>query len=69
MIPHSEYERLALLKEIECGDKVVLPTSMEHAKFMLMVAQAYINEHHQALMDAIKYSDKRIREDIAKVEV
>ena len=55
MIPHTEYERLALLKEIECGDKVVLPTSMEHAKFMLMVAQAYINERHQSLMDTIKY--------------
>jgi hypothetical protein len=59
MIPHTKYERLALLKEIECGDKVVLPTSMEHAKFMLMVAQAYINERHQSLMDTIKYSDAK----------
>ena len=58
MIPHTEYERLALLEEIQSGVKVVLPQSMEHAKFMLMVAQQYINAHHQALMDAIKYSDK-----------
>ena len=58
MIPHTEYEKLALLEEIQRGDKVVLPTSMEHARFMVMVGQAYINEHHQALMDTIKYSDK-----------
>lgn len=57
MIPHTEYERLALLEEIQRGDKVVLPQNMEHARFMLMVAQAYINEHHRSLIDTIKYSD------------
>jgi hypothetical protein len=57
MIPHTEYEKLILLDEIQRGDKVVLPQSMEHAKFMLMVAQAYINEHYNALIGMIKYSD------------
>jgi hypothetical protein len=54
MIPHTEWERLALLKEIECGDKVVIPTSVEHAKFMIMVAQAYINQSKQEMWDTLK---------------
>jgi hypothetical protein len=54
MIPHTEWERLELLKEIECGDKVVIPTSLEHAKFMLMVAQAYINEDKERMMNYLK---------------
>ena len=58
MIPHTPTERLILLEEIERGDKVVIPTSIEHAKFMLMVAQSYINQQRQALLDTIKNSDK-----------
>jgi hypothetical protein len=54
MIPHTEWERLALLKEIENGEKVVLPVSIEHAKFMIMVAQAYINQDKQQMWDALK---------------
>lgn len=54
MIPHTEWERLELLKEIECGDKVVIPTSVEHAKFMIMVAQAYINEDKERMMSYLK---------------
>jgi hypothetical protein len=54
MIPHTEWERLALLKEIECGDKVVIPTSIEHAKFMIMVAQAYIDQDKQEMWDILK---------------
>jgi hypothetical protein len=53
-IPHTEWERLALLKEIECGDKVVIPVSVEHAEFMIMVAQAYINQDKQEMWDALK---------------
>jgi hypothetical protein len=53
-IPHTEWERLALLKEIECGDKVVIPTSVEHAKFMIMVAEAYINQDKQEMWDTLK---------------
>jgi hypothetical protein len=54
MIPHTEWERLELLKEIECGDKVVIPTSLEHAKFMLMVATAYINEDKERMIGYLK---------------
>ena len=54
MIPHTPTERLMLLEEIERGDKVVLPVSMEHAKFMLIVAQNYIDQQHQATFDALK---------------
>jgi hypothetical protein len=54
MIPHTDWERLALLKEIECGDKVVIPTSVEHAKFMIMVAQAYINENKERMIRYLK---------------
>ncbi len=57
MIPYTDYECRLALDELYRGDKVVLPSSMEHAKFMLMVAQAYINEHHNALMDTIRNSD------------
>ena len=54
MIPHTPTERLMLLEEIERGDKVVIPTSMEHAKFMLQVAQFYIDQKHQETFDALK---------------
>jgi hypothetical protein len=54
MIPHTEWERLALLKEIECGDKVVIPTSVEHAKFMIKVAQNYIENHKRQMWNALK---------------
>jgi len=57
MIPHTQYERLILLEEIERGDKVVIPTSMEHARFMLRVAQFYIDQQHQNLIDTIKNSE------------
>lgn len=54
MIPHTPTERLILLEELERGDKVVIPTSMEHAKFMLMVAQSYIDRQHQETFRALK---------------
>jgi hypothetical protein len=54
MIPHTEWERLALLEEIERGDKIVIPTSMEHAKFMIQVAQFYIDQQHEATFKALK---------------
>ena len=59
MIPHTPTERLMLLEEIERGDKVVIPTSMEHAKFMLQVAQFYIDSQHQATFDALKKDHSR----------
>ena len=53
MIPYTEYEKLALLEELERGDKVVLPVSYEHAEVMLRVASMYIQEHHQTTMAAL----------------
>lgn len=54
MIPYTEYERLALLEEIENGDKVVIPKSIEHAEFMLRVARFYIDQHHEGMMNELK---------------
>ena len=53
MIPHTEWERLALLKEIENGEKIVLPINYEHAVAMLNVASHYIREQHQATWTAL----------------
>lgn len=54
MIPYTDYECRLALDELYRGDKVVLPTSIEHAKFMIMVAQNYINQQHQDTLDALK---------------
>jgi hypothetical protein len=53
MIPYTDYECRLALDELYRGDKVVLPSSMEHAEFMLKVAQAYINQHRQELVDVL----------------
>lgn len=54
MIPYTDYEKLLLLEEIERGEKIVIPTSIEHAKNMIQVAQFYIDQQHQATFDALK---------------
>jgi hypothetical protein len=54
MIPHTEWERLALLKEIERGERVVIPISLEHAEFMIMVAQNYIENHKRQMTEILK---------------
>lgn len=54
MIPYTDHECRLALDELYRGDKVVLPTSIEHAKFMIMVAQNYINQQHQDTLDALK---------------
>jgi len=54
MIPHTVYERSMLLEEIERGERVVIPVSVEHAEFMIMVAQSYINQDKQEMWDALK---------------
>lgn len=54
MIPYTDYEKLLLLEEIERGDKVVIPTSIEHAEFMIMVAQAFLNQHKKDMLDILK---------------
>lgn len=59
MIPHTPTERLILLEELERGEKVVLPVSMEHAEFMLRVASFYIDQQHQKMMRELKQEDNR----------
>jgi hypothetical protein len=54
MIPYTDTEKLLLLKELEEGIKVVIPTSLEHAEFMIMVAQGYINQHKQEMLEILK---------------
>jgi hypothetical protein len=54
MIPHTDWERLALLKEIERGERVMVPVSLEHAEFMIKVAQAYINQNKQEMWEALQ---------------
>lgn len=54
MIPHTVYERSMLLEEIERGEKVVIPVSIEHAEFMIKVAQAYINHNKKEMWDALE---------------
>lgn len=54
MIPYTDYECRLALDELYRGDKVVIPSSMAHAKFMIMVAQNYINQRHQETLDALK---------------
>lgn len=54
MIPYSDTEKLLLLEELERGEKVVLPVSIEHAEFMIKVASFYIDQHHQEMMRELK---------------
>ena len=54
MIPYTDYECRLLLDELYRGDKIVLPSSIEHAKFMIQVAQNYIDQQHQETFDALK---------------
>ena len=54
MIPHTDWERLELLKEIERGDKIVIPVSMDHARYMIQVAQFYIDQEHGKTFKALK---------------
>ena len=59
MIPYTDHECRLALDELYRGDKVVIPSSIEHAKFMKMVADNYIRQHHRELMDTIKFSDSK----------
>lgn len=61
MIPYTHTERLILLDEIERGEKVVLPVSIEHAEFMIRVASFYIDQEHQKTIKVLKadHNEKR----------
>jgi hypothetical protein len=54
MIPYTDYECRLALDELYRGDKVVLPSSIEHAEFMIKVAQAYINQNKQEMWEALQ---------------
>ena len=54
MIPYTDYECRLLLDEVYCGDKIIIPSSIEHAKFMIQVAQKYIDQQHQETIEALK---------------
>jgi len=54
MIPYTDYECRLALDELYRGDKIVLPSSIEHAQFMLTIAQAYINEHKQEMLEILR---------------
>jgi len=53
MIPYTDQEKLLLLKELEEGIKVVKPVSLEHAEFMIIVAQNYIDEHKRKMLEEL----------------
>ena len=54
MIPYTDHECKLVLDELYRGDKIVLPSSLEHAEFMLKVAQGYINQHKQEMLDILR---------------
>ena len=54
MIPYTDHECRLALDELYRGDKVVIPSSLEHAEFMIMVAQGYINRQHEETLELLK---------------
>ena len=53
MIPYTDYECRLVLDELYRGDKIVLPSSIEHAEFMIEVAQGYLDEKRKQMMDVL----------------
>lgn len=41
------------LNDIRSGSTVVIPASLEHAKFMVAMGQHYINEEHKKTFNAL----------------
>ena len=54
MIPYTDHECRLVLDELGRGEKIIRPSSLEHAEFMLKVAQEYIDEHKQKMLDILK---------------
>lgn len=54
MIPYTDHECRLKLDEIQRGDCVVIPQSIEHAQFMIQVAQSYINQRHNETIELLK---------------
>lgn len=51
---YSDLECRERLEQLYSGSMVVIPVSMNHARFMSYIAQTYIDSQHQQTFDAIK---------------
>lgn len=50
-----DYERIQEeLRLLKSGINVIIPVDMDHARFMLSLAQLYISENHKDLLSTIK---------------
>ena len=54
MIPYTDYECRLKLEELYRGDSIIVPSSMDHAKFMLGIAQNYIDDSHNETLKLLK---------------
>ena len=53
MIPYTDHECRLKLDELYRGDSVVLPVNEEHARFMLRVAQFYLDQKKKETWEAL----------------
>lgn len=53
MIPYTDHECRLKLEELYDGRSVVIPSSYEHAEFMIRVAKFYIDQQHQKTIDSL----------------
>lgn len=53
MIPYTDNECRLKLEELYRGDSVVLPSSEEHARFMIRVGQFYLDQKHQETIELL----------------
>ena len=54
MIPYTDYECRLVLDELGRGEKIIRPSSLEHAEFMIKVAQEYIDQHKQEMLAILR---------------
>lgn len=57
MIPYTDHECRLVLDELYRGDKVVIPSSVEHAEFMIKVAQTYIKDDKQRMWSTLGHDN------------
>lgn len=53
-VNYADWECRALLRDLYTGNAVVFPSSEEHARYMLLIAQNYIDDRVQATFDIVK---------------
>lgn len=59
MVDHlTDDECRSNLKDLYQGRSVVIPVDMEHATFMLRIAQLYIDQNHESLMITLKQENR-----------